>query len=290
MKFDLHLHSNASDGDFTPTQIVRKFKKAGYRALALCDHDTIDGIPEFLRAGKKYKIMTIPGVEMSSVHNSVNVHIAGLGINHRHRGLRQRFARYRQARRRRARKIVSKLKDLGFKISYNDVQKLAHGVINRPHIASVLISHPENEKLLREYVTKKLTISHVIQGLIYGDKPAYVAYQKMKTKDDIKLIHQAGGIAIHCHPWYLSEVRPRINQEKFIKSLKRAGVDGIEAYPKPANSAITKRYRRLAKKYNLILSAGSDFHGPVHNHKVGGYNPPRQVLETILDKLNLKNA
>jgi 3',5'-nucleoside bisphosphate phosphatase len=287
MKFDLHLHSSASDGDYTPTELVRRFKNKGYQAVALCDHDTLQGVPEFLRAGKKYNILTIPGVEMSSLHRGVGVHIIGLGINHRHRHLKKRCDRYHLARIERAQKIVAQLKKLGFDITYREVAGRARGVVNRPHIAKSLLAHPENISRLKKYVRRELTVSHIIQDLIEIGKPAYVSYRKMTTTADIRLIHRAGGLAILCHPWFFDEERPRINQSKFIASLKKAGLDGIEAYPYKKNFKITRRYSTLANKYKLLVSAGSDFHGPVHQQTVGSFSAPAHIWETIKTALSL---
>ncbi len=285
MKIDLHLHSNASDGDFSPTKLVREFKRAGHEAIALFDHDTVKGVPEFLRAGKKYNIMTVPGVEMSSVHKGYNLHIAGLGIDHTNRNLRQRFRRYREARVKRARQIVKKLQKLGFKISFKEVRAKAGGVVNRPHIAQALLEKSANQELLKKFTRKKLTASHVIQALISQGKPAYVRYQKESTASDIKRIQAAGGLAIFCHPWFSKELQPRISIEKLLRSLKRIGIDGIEAFPRPPYSKQKDKYIRLARKYNLIPSSGSDFHGPVHNQKIPKYQTPDWVLADILKKL-----
>lgn len=281
MKFDLHLHSSASDGDYTPTELVRSFRNKNYQAIALCDHDTLLGVPEFLRAGKKYNLLTIPGVEMSSRHRGIGVHVIGLGINHRHPYLRQRCARYQQARSKRAQAIVAKLKKLNFKITYREVDRRAKGVVNRPHIAKSLLAHQENIARLKKYVRRQLTVSHVIQDLIEVGKPAYVSYRKMTTTADINLIHRAGGLAILCHPWFFDEERPRINQSKFIASLKKVGLDGIEAYPYKKNFKITRRYSSLADKYKLLISAGSDFHGPVHQQTVGSFSAPLKIWQNI---------
>ena len=282
-KIDLHMHTTASDGQYAPADLVRRCRRAGYEAIAICDHDTVNGVAEALQAGKKFKQTVFPGVEMSSVLKDVSVHIAGLGLDYHNKKLRQRFRRYHKNREQRGRKVVKKLKRLGFKITFQEVDDLAAGIVTRTHIGEALLQHSENIPLLKKYVSKKLNVSHVIQGLIFTGKPAYVSYRKMSTRDDIKLIHQAGGLAIFCHPWFFEEDFPHKSLDKFTASLKRLGVDGMECFPNPKNY---QKYLRLARKYNLIISAGSDFHGPVHKQKFGEFNVPSRYLQDILSRLD----
>ncbi len=283
MKFDLQLHSTASDGEFSPRELVRKYKQKKFEAIAICDHDTVKGTAEALRAGKKYKLRVISGIEMSAEHNKTKIHILGLGIDHTNKPLKKRCQNYHIARIKRAKIVVKELQKLGFKINYSDVAKSAGGAVTRTHISTELQRRKENKKLLKKYISKQLTTSHIIQGLMTEGKPAYVTYPKRTAKQDIKLIHEARGLAILSHPYLISLDHPKLNIEKFLRSLERIGLDGIEAYAASPRNPANSSFAKLAKKLGLLVSAGSDFHGKMHNHKLGTFSAPKWVWENLAE-------
>lgn len=281
MKIDLQIHSTASDGQYSPTELVKQYKKKGYVAMAICDHDTVKGLPEMIKAGKKYDQKVIPGIEMSSNHKGINIHILGYGIDHTNKALKNRCKQYSQAREARARKVVKKLKKLGFKIYYKDVDKISTGVVTRSHLALALMQEDENLPLLKKMTKGKLNVNNIIKSLMIKTKPAYIPYKKRTARQDITLIHKAGGLAILSHPGLLSEVRPSINIKTFIKSLQAIGLDGLEVYADVHNRAQTKYFKDIAQNLELVATAGSDFHGEAHPKKMASFTAPFWVWENL---------
>lgn len=285
MKFDLQIHSTASDGEMRPTEIVRTLARKNYVAMALCDHDTVKGLPEAIRAGKKFGLIVVPGIEMSSEFQKRNLHLLGLGIDHRYLPLRRRCARYQKARIERAQKVVAKLKQLGLTISYRDVDKSAAGTVTRAHISAELLKHRANRPRLKKYCQTDLTVSNVIKALIMPGKPAYVGYRKIPIARDIELIHRAGGVAILSHPGLLDIDFPDLDTVKLITALKKLGLDGLEIYSGSYSLKLANKYRRLAEKMDLLPSAGSDFHGHFHRQRLGTFQAPRWVWEKLSGQL-----
>lgn len=288
MKFDLQLHSTASDGELRPAEIVRTLARKRYRALALCDHDTVAGLPEALRAGKEEGIIVVPGIEMSSEYTEHDLHLLGLGINYRCAPMVKRCQRYQQARRDRAKKVVAKLRQQGFDITWSAVAQSATGTVTRAHIGAELLARPSNLPKIKKYCLAPFTVSNVIKGVIMPGKPAFVGYQKIPIEQDIKLIHRAGGLAILSHPGLLDIDFPHLDTVKIIKALKKMGLDGIEVYSGSYSLKLANKYRLLAKKLDLLPSAGSDFHGRSHHQTLGTFEAPRWVWERLSTKLNVK--
>ncbi len=285
MKFDLQIHSTASDGELRPAEIVTKLARKRYVALALCDHDTVNGLPEALRAGKKEGIIVVPGIEMSSEYQKRSLHLLGLGIDHHYRPLQKRCASYQKARIARARKVIVKLRQLGFAITYRAVDQRAAGTVTRAHISEELLAHPENMSRLSKYCRKELTVSNVIKAIIMPGKPAYVGYKKIPIAQDIKLIHRAGGVAILSHPGLLDIDFPELDTVKIITELKKLGLDGLEIYSGSYSIKLANKYRQLADKLHLLPSAGSDFHGRAHRQTLGTFQAPRWVWEKLSSRL-----
>lgn len=288
MKFDLQIHSTASDGELSPTEIVRTLARKRYVALALCDHDTVSGLPEAMRAGAKAGIIVVPGIEMSSEYTKHDLHLLGLGINYNYAPLVRRCRRYQLARRQRAEKVVARLQRRGFVITWRAVDQRAAGTVTRTQISEELLAHPANIPLIKKYCSVKLTVSNVIRSILMPGQPAYVGYKKVPIAQDIKLIHQAGGVAILSHPGLLDIDFPHLDTVKIIKDLKQKGLDGLEIYSGSYSIKLANKYRLLAKKLNLLPSAGSDFHGHSHHQTLGTFQAPGWVWEQLAPRLNKK--
>lgn len=285
MRFDLQIHSTASDGELSPAEIVKTLARKNYVAMALCDHDTVAGLPEALRAGKKFGLTVIPGIEMSSEFQKRSLHLLGLGIDHHYQPLLQRCAKYQKARVERAKKVVAKLKALGLTIRYRDVAKSASGTVTRAHISAELLKHRDNRLRIKKYCRTNLNVSNVIKALIMPGKPAYVGYQKIPIAHDIDLIHRAGGVAILSHPGLLDIDFPKLDTVQLITALKRLGLDGLEIYSGSYSLKLANKYRRLTEKLGLLPSAGSDFHGHSHRQRLGAFQAPRWVWEKLNSRL-----
>ena len=190
---DLHTHSTASDGTFTPTKLVHYAKTKGLRALALTDHDCIDGLKEAMAAGKDVGVEVIPGVELSAEFPNGTMHILGFFVDPSDPIFLQRLATLQEARSQRNPKIVKKLQDLGVKIAYEEVVAASGGgQVGRPHFAQVLME--------KGYVK---TIGEAFEKYLRNGGPAYVEKERFSPEGSIALIHEAGGVAVLAHPLYL---------------------------------------------------------------------------------------
>jgi predicted metal-dependent phosphoesterase TrpH len=243
-RIDLHLHSTASDGIRTPSELVQVALGKGLEAIALTDHDTTGGVEEALQAAHGTGLAVIPGVEISTdVPGTNELHILGYHINVHHTELETRLSALREARIGRAQKTLARLAQTGCPIEWDHLVELSQGdVIGRPHIAQALVDagHVDNVHMaFRHYLAK--------------GRPAYVERYKLAPKEAIKVILAAGGVPVLAHPRSVLA---------HIPELVRAGLAGLEAhyptYPEPERVFLAK----LAKKHGLIVTGGSDFHGP----------------------------
>ena len=250
---DLHMHSNFSDGSDSPTQLVEKAKRLGLTAIALTDHDTIDGIPEFLEAGERLGIHTVPGVEISvdtKLPNNGHMHMLGLFIDPRGKKLKETLDYLRTQRNLRAEKIIRKLNELGVNITLEELlEEAGEGSIGRPHVAKILV---------RKGVVG--SIQEAFDIYLAKGKPAYMDKVKLGEEDAIQMIHDAGGFAILAHPHLMNyptfeEARERIMQ------LREIGLDGFEIYYSTMPEDYTRGLIELAKAEGFVVSGGSDYHG-----------------------------
>jgi predicted metal-dependent phosphoesterase TrpH len=243
---DLHVHTSVSDGKYTPEEIVKKAAGLGLKYLAICDHDTVDGITPALEAAKSYPgLRIIPGVEMSTLAVGSEVHMLGYFIDYNDPVFKKLLSELSDSRIGRAQAIVDKLNELGIKIEWARVQELAgDGTIGRPHIANAMLE--------KGYVS---TFKEAFDKYIAQGGPAYVERSKIAPAEAVKIIIKAGGLPVLAHPFTVNE------PEKLIKELKEAGLAGIEVYYDNYSPEEKKTLFKLAAKYNLIAAGGSDYHG-----------------------------
>lgn len=266
---DLHTHTIYSDGGLTPTELVQKAKETGLAAIAIADHDSVSGLPEGFAEAERQGVELVPAIEMSSYPNDkTEYHILGYFIDWEDKWLQDTLAHFQKVREERAEKVVEKLKELGYKITFDEVKAQAKGTIVQPHIAYVVVNDPENsEKLTREFGQMPKTGDFIREHLIPG-KDAYIAREKLTPKEAIELIHRVGGIAVLAHPcWNLcKKVEDKlVFDDQPLAELVQIGLDGIEVYCHRENEADTKEavehYLQKARLLNLVVSGGSDFHG-----------------------------
>lgn len=242
---DLHVHTTASDGTMSPRELVFYAKEKGLSAVAITDHDTISGINEAVKAGEECGIEVVPGVEIS-VDYSQEMHILGYFINDS-KALSDKLFDIRERRNNRNIKVVNKLNELGFKITMDEVLGKAKGEsVGRVHIALVLI----------EKGYAKDVQSVFAQYLAVGS-PAYFKREKLLPKEGIELILQAGGIPVLAHPVFFKEN----DLITAVSMLKQFGLAGMEAYYSMNSIEETERLLAIAKKFNLLVTGGTDFHG-----------------------------
>jgi len=246
---DLHTHSIASDGSMSSTELVRHAKEKGLAAIALTDHDTVDGVKEALEEGKRIGLEVIPGIEIS-VNYKPEMHILGFFLNiNEYTNIKNELGLIKQGRDERNKKIISKLNELGVNITEEEVKNVATGdITGRPHIARVLLS--------KGYAK---TMDDAFDKYLSKEGLAYFARFELKPIDGIKAIRNAGGIPVIAHPVFLRKSYD--DMDKLLVELKEYGLAGIEAIYSENSKEDTGNLLRLAIKHQLLVTGGSDFHG-----------------------------
>lgn len=266
---DFHAHTTASDGTFTPTELVRAAHDAGLTYLAVTDHDTTHGVPEAMQAAKENGIRLLPGVELSAEGQPGKCHLLGLGIDPDHGPLIDTLRQLSENRRQRNEKMAQRLTGLGVPITLEEVTAAAPPGANvgRPHFADVLVQ--------KGYVRDKY---EAFARYLGDDAAGYVEKETLSPADAIRLVHDAGGYCFLAHP-ALVKMNEHETFETRWAAYQALGLDGIEAYYNLHTPAQTERFVRLAQKLNLLVTGGSDFHGA---------NKPDVRLGEVIDgaKLN----
>jgi predicted metal-dependent phosphoesterase TrpH len=279
-RIDLHLHTTASDGKFSPEEIVKKAAGLGLRTIAITDHDTIGGIVPALNAARSYPdLMVIPGVEISTDMPTGQAHVLGYFLDYKSRKLTTALERFRNSRETRARGMVSRLGELGVDIDWERVKEIAgEGSVGRPHIAEAMLE--------KKYIS---SFNEAFSKYIGHNGPAYVERDKMTPSEAVELILSARGLPVLAHPFTLD------NPETLIADLKKAGLIGLEVYYKDYSAREIDLLVRLAAENGLIATGGTDYHGIEDNNEVmmGGANVPEEAVTGLIalaDKSMLKLA
>lgn len=246
MIYDLHVHTSASDGALSPTELIDLAIASGIQGIAITDHDTLEGLePALLYKNKKaLNINVVPGIELNTEAGEQEVHILGYFIDYYNSRLIGRLEQIKTARYERAEKMIDKINKLGISISFKEVQDLAQGdLIGRPHIALAMIQN--------NYVS---SIAEAFNKYIGRGKPAYVNRYKFSPQEAVELIKAAGGIPVLAHPGLISD-------RKIIFDLIKMGIEGIEVYYPQHKEVQIQKFLELSTQYNLLVTGGSDYHG-----------------------------
>ena len=257
---DLHLHSVFSDGVLTPTELVAEAAAIGLRAIALADHDNVDGIPEALAAGQKHGVEVIASVELSVIWEDLSdIHLLGYAFDHENAALQKALGEFRDFRAGRSERILSninlRLVAEGRKpLEFSDVRERAGGTIGRPHIGQALLA----------------------AGYVSDMEGAFVRYlvpcnepkRYFPLQEAIDLIHKAGGCTVLAHPIFIDVSDARLAE--LLDDFIAAGLDGLEAHSSGAGNDGIDRYITMARRKNLIVTGGSDFHQPIKGGVVMG--------------------
>jgi len=247
---DLHVHTTASDGTMSPAEVVRYAKEKGLRAIAITDHDTIEGIKEGLQEGNKLGLEVIPGVELSVDYPNGTMHLLGYLIDIYCSAFVEKLAVLQQARSERNQKMIEKLRGVGVEIDLAEVAAIAEeGQIGRPHFAQTMVN--------KGYVQN---IPDAFDRYLRKGGPAYVEKFKLSPEEAINLIRTAGGVTVLAHPFTLNQPQPH-EFDAVIGKLKQQGLEGIEVHCPKHSEGQKKFYRDVAQKYGLLITGGSDFHG-----------------------------
>ena len=268
---DLHTHSTASDGMLSPEELVDLAAERDLTAIALTDHDTVAGLERARTACGRHGITFIPGIELEVDYENGEFHLLGLDIRRWKEGFQREIVKLQENRDRRNMKIVQNMLEAGIETDYTEVKKIASGdVVGRPHFARLLVD--------------KGVVGSVSEGFskfLSPGKPFYEAKETIPLETASDLIHEAGGICVLAHPRSLN--LNLLELEKRLIEWKEKGLDGIEAYHPSVKPARGKKLERLGKKYNLVVTAGSDYHGEVRpGRSLGEFAAGRKISDRYI--------
>lgn len=264
MSADLHMHTNCSDGVYTPEELTQMAVKAGLATMAISDHDTVSAYngTHVFSSG----IRIIPAIEISSECDGEDVHILGYYIDTKNADLLDYCAQFKQRRYQRALEMIARCRKLGYEMDEVSLQKTLEqgGTVGRPHIARQLVA--------RGYFPDVAT---VFDKLLYRGGPAYVPYHRRTIDECVKLIRGAGGLAVLAHPGLLKHALPEVLTHRF---------DGIEVYH-PKNRGRYDEFLQIAQKRGYYVSGGSDFHGTKGRfpEQVGIFTVEEDKIARLLD-------
>ncbi|MFP3903840.1 MAG: PHP domain-containing protein [Armatimonadota bacterium] len=271
---DLHVHSTASDGSQTPQEIVRRAHEIGLEAVSITDHDTVAAVAPAQSVAPE-GLQVFPGLEISTELGSSEVHILGYFIDCSNTALTEKLAVVRNSRVQRAHVITQKLNALGVSLDYSDVQRHAgSGSVGRPHIAQALVANGTCQNQ-QEAFTRFLR----------RGRPAYVPRYKLTPAEGIELIKQAGGLPVLAHPGLCAG-------ESIVQKVLDLGVGGIEAYYTRHTKTDSERYVQMARDRDLLITGGSDSHGPGGPIpvEIGSVDIPDWVTTELLQWAESNNA
>jgi predicted metal-dependent phosphoesterase TrpH len=265
---DLHTHSTASDGIYSPTELLTRAKAIGLRVLALTDHDTTGGLDEAAQAAAKLDIDFIPGIEINTDVSGGEVHVLGYFPEYQRPAFQAILNVLRDARERRGQRMVELLNEHGINVSWERVREIAQGAVGRPHVAKALLE--------AGYVQ---TIGEAFDKYIGTGLFAYVPRYKLTPEDAVHLIASANGLPVMAHPADL----PGLDELRgWLPGLCTAGMVGLETYYGPYTPEQEQALLALANEYDLIPTGGTDFHGPgIHPTPLGGRFVPYEAVERL---------
>jgi predicted metal-dependent phosphoesterase TrpH len=264
---DLHSHTYYSDGTDSPRRLIELAKKAGLAAIAVTDHDILEGHPEAEVAARELGVELIPGIEMSASVNNVEVHVLGYFLDPANAALRRHLAEQRDRRLQRMRDMVAKLRSLGVLISVDDVMAVAgRGTMGRPHVAEAMVKGG--------YVN---TPREAFDRYIGNTGPGFIPGSQIAPRVVIDVILQAGGVPVLAHPIYLKD-------DGLIDQFAHEGLAGVEAYHSSHSAEQIKRYEQVAQRLGLLRTGGSDYHGGnKEGVAIGAATVPYELVDALRD-------
>jgi predicted metal-dependent phosphoesterase TrpH len=269
VKTDLHLHTTASDGRYTPDELVSHAVKAGLNVIAISDHDTVAGIVPALEAARKYSsLIVIPAVEINCDVADGEVHVLGYFLDCNDLRLNTELSRLRDSRVARGAKMVAKLRALGMDVKWERVQEIAGtGSVGRPHVAQALVE-----------AGCVPTIRDAFTLYIGRHGPAYVEREKITPAGAVQLVAAAGGLPVLAHPGDIAGL------DILVHELTAVGLVGIEVYYNGYVADTISRLLAIAKRHNLAPTGGSDFHGlDSDSIQLGTLDVPPQVAQRLFE-------
>ena len=262
---DLHLHTNFSDGTYTPEELVSQAAKHHLAAIALTDHDTVEGCERAGAACKALEIEFIAGAELTAEQSENEIHILGYFLDTHNSKLLTEIGKFQAVRQSRIREMVARLNELNVPLKVEDVFALANcRSPGRPHVARALVKAGFCSSL-----------DEAFERFLKKHRPAWIPKAKMSAPVAIELIHQANGLAVMAHPG--------LNRsDEVIPDLVEAGLDGIECFHTKHSTATSEHYLQIADKFNLLVTGGSDCHGMSKGKPlIGTIKLPYQHVERL---------
>jgi predicted metal-dependent phosphoesterase TrpH len=274
MRVDLHIHSTASDGTYSPAEVVQIALTNQMDVIALTDHDTLDGIQRAQQAASTTDLEVIAGIELTVESDQFKFDLLGYYLNPENSILQQALSEIHQTRLNRAEQMVAKLSALGMQVPLQRVYDLAaQGSVTRSHIARVMYE----QRLIG-------SIQEAFDRYIGDTGPAYVPHFQLPPERAIEIVHQAGGVAVLAHPVRYDD--PKL----LIDTLVPMGLDGVEVYYPDHSRPLIRDMRMIARQHNLLMTVGSDFHrrSPDGSARIGSVHSPADL--NIVHKLRERSA
>ena len=270
---DLHLHTTASDGRLSPSELVHYLAAQKLRFAAITDHDSTEGLPEALKVKEQYPDLTlVPGIELSTEAPGTEVHVLGYFINWQDQEFQSVLTNFRRGRVGRAQGIVERLMGLGLPLEWERVLYFAgDGAVGRPHIALAMVE--------KGYVSD---VRQAFDLYLGRNGPAYVDRQKLTPRDAIEIIRGVGGAAVLAHPSWVDQL------DTHLEEMKEAGLAGMEVYYGNYSPNLVSDLKRTADRFDLVPCGGSDYHalGAPDEALPGNVGPP----ETTVEELHRRSA
>jgi len=269
MRLDLHLHTTASDGAWSPTRVVEGAARGGLHVIAIADHDTTAGVAEAQEAGRRERVQVIPALEVSSTWRDREIHVLGYFVDPDHPDLVAHRGRAEELRRRRMKEMVDRLADDGVEVPFAEVEEAAGpdaGALARPHLAKVLVAHGHVG-----------SVPAAFHKLIGDDHPAFVPTRLMSPVEAVAMIHRAGGLASWAHP-------PRDLLDELLPELVDGELDALEIYRASNKRNAVVRLEGLARSHGLLRTGGSDWHTPDSGWELGDFHVTADEVEHFLDR------
>jgi len=275
---DLHVHSHHSDGIYSPHELVHQAEALDLGGLALTDHDTLEGNPEFIEAITATELQGVPGVEVSAEYQGQEIHLLGYFVPLGPSRLDTQLRILRESRRERFPKMVEKLRNLGIAMDQNEVDRVLREIESpgRPHLARILI----DEGVVDD-------IQEAFDKYLAAGRPAYVDREKLDILEAIDIVRASGGVPVLAHPLLIEN----IELHGFIRMLKGHGLEGIEVdygYRKQELHDEIERVRKYAIDLDLVATGGSDSHGDDGHTNMGSIGVPLEtigILERIAERI-----
>ena len=266
---DLHMHTNFSDGTYTPEELAGHAKRCGFRAVALTDHDTMEGCARMGVACEAGGVEFIPATELTAEHGGHELHMLGYFLDAQNERLATDLAKFQQVRQQRIYDMVKRLNEMNVPIQAEAVFALANcRSPGRPHVARTLVQSGFCRSL-----------DEAFERFLRKGKPAWVPKFKISATDAINLIHHAGGLAVMAHPGLN-------HNDDLIPDLVAAGMDGIECFHTKHSTTMNQRYLMIADKYRLLVTGGSDCHGMSKGKPlIGTIKIPYDCVERLKDRV-----